>query len=126
MAVSRDGGLTWAQSTVPSAVAVIGGRPVVKPGGKLIMPIQEASYIVSYASSNGGTSYTGPTTIATLSYHPEAGNFRSSPLPSAEIDKSGKVYVAWSDCRFITSCAANDIVYSTSTDGTHWSAPTRI
>ena len=36
------------------------------------------------------------------------------------------IYVAWADCRFRTSCANDDIVYSTSTNGTTWSAVKRI
>lgn len=126
MAYSKDGGATWTQSTVPTAQAVIGGQPLVQPSGKVVMPIQQLNKVVSFASSNGGASYTGPSTVATITYHTEAGNFRSSPLPSAGIDSSGKVYVAWEDCRFITSCTANDIVYSTSANGTTWSAVTRI
>jgi hypothetical protein len=60
-----------------------------------------------------------------VSGHLDAGNIRSGPLPSAEIDATGKVYVVWSDCRFESGCAANDIVMSTSTDGFTWSAITR-
>ena len=41
-------------------------------------------------------------TIATVTDHTEAGNLRSGPLPSAEIDGAGKVYVVWQDCRFRT------------------------
>jgi hypothetical protein len=51
---------------------------------------------------------------------------RTSPLPSAEIDAAGKVYVAWQDCRFRIGCPANDIVFSTSTSGTSWSAVQRV
>jgi hypothetical protein len=36
------------------------------------------------------------------------------------------VYVVWQDCRFRTSCATNDIVLSTSKNGTTWSAVTRV
>jgi hypothetical protein len=32
----------------------------------------------------------------------------------------------WSDCRFRTACAVNDLVLSTSADGMTWTAPTRI
>src|SRR5258708_27105429 len=32
----------------------------------------------------------------------------------------------WPDCRFRTNCASNDIVYSTSTTGTTWSAVKRV
>ncbi len=35
----------------------------------------------------------------------EAGNIRATiPLPSAETDRSGKVYLAWPDCRFESGC----------------------
>jgi hypothetical protein len=36
------------------------------------------------------------------------------------------VYVAWEDCRFRVKCSSNDIVFSDSADGVHWSAPARI
>jgi hypothetical protein len=36
------------------------------------------------------------------------------------------VYVAWQDCRFRSGCPANDIVFSTSTNGTTWTAVTRV
>jgi hypothetical protein len=55
-----------------------------------------------------------------------AGNLRSGPLPSAEIDGAGKVYVVWEDCRFRRSCKTNDIVMSTSTNGTSWSSVARV
>jgi hypothetical protein len=51
---------------------------------------------------------------------------RTSPLPSAEVDGGGKVYVVWQDCRFRAGCSSNDIVMSTSTDGKTWSSVARI
>ena len=42
-------------------------------------------------------------------------------MPSAEIDGAGRVYVGWEDCRFEQACKANDIVISTSDNGTNWS-----
>jgi hypothetical protein len=51
---------------------------------------------------------------------------RDPPMPSAEVDAAGKVYVAWRDCRFRSGCSANDIVLSTTTDGVSWTAPVRI
>ena len=35
-------------------------------------------------------------------------------------------YVSWSDCSFESGCSANDIVYSSSSDGIHWTAKMRI
>jgi hypothetical protein len=42
------------------------------------------------------------------------------------MDGAGKAYVVWQDCRFENGCDANDMVMSTSTDGTTWSAVQRI
>jgi hypothetical protein len=64
-------------------------------------------------------------TIASQTDH-QVASIRTEPLPSAEIDSAGKVYVAWQDCRFESGCTANDIVMSTSTDGNSWSAVQRI
>jgi hypothetical protein len=127
MAYSRDGGLTWSQSTVPVA-DVIGGQPVVRPDGSVVMPIDGGfmSTVESFASTDGGVNYAGPTQIATVSDHLENGGLRSPTLPSATVDGAGHVYVAWADCRFRSLCAANDIVFSSSSDGTHWSAVERI
>jgi hypothetical protein len=51
---------------------------------------------------------------------------RTPPLPSAEIDKNGRVWVFWHDCRFRMACTANDIVYvKIRTDGT-FSAVKRV
>jgi hypothetical protein len=57
-----------------------------------------------------------------------AGSLREGPLPSAEIDGAGTVYVAWTDCRFRQSCRVNDIVlsHSLNSTGTSWSAVTRV
>jgi hypothetical protein len=124
MSRSTDGGLTWTPSTVPNA-SVLGGVPVVQPNGTVVMPILGTG-IDAYVSTNGGQSYSGPFNVASQSVHPVAGSLRVNFLPSAEVDASGKVFVAWEDCRFRSGCSSNDIVFTTSTDGQTWSAPTRI
>jgi len=65
-------------------------------------------------------------TITSISNFTDRGGIRSGPLPSAEIDKAGKIFVVWSDCRFRSGCSANDLVFVTSTDGTTWSSVQRI
>ena len=55
-----------------------------------------------------------------------AGNLRTSPLPSAEVDAEGKVYVVWQDCSFRSGCTSNDIVIATSMDGVAWTTKARI
>ena len=128
MSTSKDGGSTWGAAISPSGNPHgLGGQPVVQPNGTVIVPFEDLNNTESaFTSTNGGKSWTAAVTIATLNVFGEPAAFRTSPLPSAEIDGSGTVYVAWQDCRFENGCSANDIVYSTSSDGTHWSAVQRV
>ena len=129
MSTSTDGGLTWGtpRQTANGATG-IGGQPLVQPNGTVIVPVDNANEtsLLAFESANGGASWSATVTIAAIKSHTEGGGLRSGPLPSAEIDGSGTVYVAWSDCRFRKRCGANDIVYSTSANGTTWSAVTRV
>jgi len=129
MSTSTDGGLTWGPRLKPANNATgIGGQPLVQPNGTVIVPIDNANEtaLLAFNSTNGGASWSATTTITTISSHTVAGSLRTGPLPSAEIDAAGKVYVVWQDCRFRTGCKANDIVMTTSTNGTTWTAVTRI
>ena len=126
MSVSKDGGLTWGPG-LPSAdhAGGLGGEPLVQPNGTVIVPFQGGGIDV-FSSTNGGASWGSSQQIATIDSHLDAAGIRNFDMPSATIDGAGKVYVVWSDCRFRTSCAENDIVMSTSADGKNWSAVTRI
>src|SRR5207244_12451355 len=95
---------------------VIGGQPLVRPDGTVIVPIDNANEtaIGAFNSTNGGASWSAVTTIATIRHHTVAGNLREGPLPSAEIDGAGTVYVTWSDCRFRRSCKTNEFDISDS------------
>ncbi|TML07568.1 MAG: exo-alpha-sialidase [Actinobacteria bacterium] len=129
MSTSSDGGLTWGAAKTNNT-GVIGGQPVVRPDGTVIVPIANANEtaIGAFNSTNGGASWSAVTTIAAVSHHRVAGSLREGPLPSAEIDGAGTVYVAWTDCRFRRSCKANDIVlsHSLNSPGTSWSAVSRV
>jgi hypothetical protein len=109
---------------------IIGGQPVVRPDGTVIVPTANANEtaIGAFNSTNGGVSWSAVTTIATIKHHGVAGGLREGPLPSAEIDGAGTVYVVWTDCRFVRGCKANDIVISHSLNatGTSWSPITRV
>jgi hypothetical protein len=126
-AYSRDGGFTWLPAST-SNTGVIGGQPVVQPNGTAIMPIDNASETALGVSisTNGGASWSAVRTITSITVANDPGDIRSGPLPSAEIDGAGKVFVTWEDCRFRPGCASNDLVYVTSTNGTAWSAVQRI
>jgi BNR repeat-like domain len=129
MSTSTDGGATWgaAQQTAGADLG-IGGQPVVQPDGTVIVPIatDQEDGILAFHSSDGGASWSQVQAVAAVTAHTAGGGLRTSPLPSAEIDGSGTVYVAWQDCRFEAACSANDIVLSSSSDGTTWSVPARI
>jgi len=132
MSTSSDGGLTWgpALSTANNAHG-IGGQPLVQPNGNVVVPINGFAGVnflmMSFTSSDGGASWSNTRVIARIGFHHAAGGIRDSiPLPSAEMDSSGKVYAIWQDCRFELNCTASDLVLSTSMDGKKWSKITRI
>ena len=129
MNTSTDGGLTWgsALNTADGAHG-IGGQPLVQPNGKVIVPITGGVFnsVLAFSSSDGGANWSKTITISSVTDHTEAGGLRSGPLPSAEIDAAGTVYVVWADCRFRTNCTSNDLVLSTSPDGVTWAKPERI
>ena len=128
MNTSTDGGLTWGPALqTADRTFGIGGQPLVQPSGTVIVPYEGLSGDMrAFTSTNGGASWTKSVHIANITDHVVAGGLRTSALPSAEIDATGKIYVAWQDCRFRTACASNDIVMSTSANGATWTAPVRI
>jgi hypothetical protein len=130
MSTSTDGGKTWgaAKQTADSATG-LAGQPVVQPNGTVVVPYSSSfeDEIDSFTSTDGGASWSLHVPVTAIQHHTVAGSIRSGPLPSAEIDSAGRVYVAWEDCRFrAPSCPANDIVMSSTLDGTVWSPVQRI
>ncbi|HXM55998.1 MAG TPA: sialidase family protein [Candidatus Dormibacteraeota bacterium] len=131
MSTSTDGGLTWGASQ-PTADAAhgLGGQPVVQPSGRVVVPYEgvgAARGERAFTSNDGGATWTASVQISTITARRSVnGAIRTSPLPTAEVDALGRVYVAWQDCRFETACANNDVVFSTSDDGTTWSPVQRI
>jgi hypothetical protein len=132
MSTSTDGGQTWGAALPTGNNAHgIGGQPLVQPGGTVIVPINGFAGVnflmLSFTSTDGGASWSKTHIVARVGFHHAAGGIRDSiPLPSAEMDASGKVYVVWQDCHFEPTCNASDLVLSTSTDGKSWSKLTRI
>jgi len=129
MATSANGGVNWgaALNTGDNATG-LGGQPVVRPNGTVLVPIANANetQIRSFRSINGGASWRATVLVSNVTAHTVAGSLRSGPLPSAEIDSAGTAYVVWQDCRFRSGCPANDIVMSKSTSETTWGAVTRV
>jgi BNR repeat-like domain len=129
MSTSADGGLTWGAPTPTADNAHgLGGQPVVQPNGRVVVPyegLSGTSGIRSFSSDDGGATWNTSVRISTRTSHTVPG-VRTSPLPSAEINRDGTVYVVWQDRRFEPAGGANDIVMSTSSDGTTWSPVSRI
>ncbi len=78
----------------------------------------------SSVSTDGAASFGPPAVIAELQVRSIRG-LRLFPLPSADVDPSGRVWITWHDCRFSSGCAQNSVVVATSVDGRTWTAPTQ-
>lgn len=126
MSTSSDGGQTWGPGLPTADHAFgLGGEPLVQANGTVVVPF-EGTGINSFTSTNGGKSWNSSELVADIDDYYDPGDIRNPDLPSATIDAAGNVYVVWSDCRFRSGCSSNDIVMSTTADGTHWSGPVRI
>ncbi len=126
MSVSSNGGLTWTPGQPSSDHAEgLGGEPLVQPNGTVVVPF-EGTGINAFTSTDGGSTWGKSVLVSNIDFHLDAGGIRDPDLPTADLDGAGNVYVGWADCRFRTSCAENDIVYSSSADGVTWGPVTRI
>jgi hypothetical protein len=129
MSTSTNGGLSWAYPRATANRAKgIAGQPLVKPGGRVVVPILNAAQntLLSFISTDGGSSWNSTVVITGVRHHRSAGGLRGGALPSAEMDRSGMTYLTWEDCRFRSYCSGNDIVMSKSSDGLSWSAVSRV
>ncbi len=129
MSTSTDGGQTWS-APATNGSGVIGGQPLVRPDGTVIVPIDNANStaVGAFHSTDGGQTWSALITITTIRHHTVAGSLREDPLPSAEIDGAGTVYIVWADSRFRRRGTVNDIVITHSLDatGTSWSTVSRV
>ncbi len=127
MSTSSDGGTTWSAAQAPAGNAFgLGGQPLVQPDGTVVVTYSaDFSAIEAFTSTDGGASWGAPVLVTNTTDH-EVTGMREEPMPSAEMDASGRLYVVWDDCRFESGCSANDIVMSTSKDGVNWSSVVRI
>ena len=128
VSTSTDGGRTWgAAKTSGDGAFGSGAEPLVQPSGQVVM-IFLGNNMMAFTSNNGGTSWGTSFTIAPVNTFQGNSSLRSVglPFPSTGIDKSGKLYVVWSDCSFRSGCSTNDLVLITSTNGKKWTKPARI
>jgi hypothetical protein len=128
MITSTNGGLTWGPIRTPTgSPSGLGGQPLAQPNGTVVVPFtQNYNGIAAFRSTDGGATWSSAVTVSSQFPHTVDGGLRDTPVPSAEVDQAGRVYVVWHDCRFRSGCSANDIVMSSSLDGVTWSATTRI
>jgi hypothetical protein len=135
--------VTLSVSGLPPGASGSFNPPSVIAGGSSTLTISTSTSTPSSTSTvtvtGTSSSATRTTTITLTVNNPSGGgltlistdpytNTTSQHATEVEpdTDGNGTVYVAWQDCRFRSGCPANDIVVSTSTDGTTWSAVTRV
>jgi hypothetical protein len=122
---STDGGLTWRPpASVSPPGDVVDGVPATLPDGTLVVAWLNGDAIFGARSTDGGVTFAPPVLVEREDVAQLPG-LRAPGLPALDVDRRGRLLLAWPDCRFRDGCAANDIVLSTSTDGTTWTAPAR-
>jgi hypothetical protein len=131
MSTSTDGGVTWSTPIATrDGQRGLGGVPVVQSNGRVVVPLLGPVYMDTFSSTDGGTTWNGTTHISKVHFFTPSVSaesyLRSDPLPSAAIDSHDRIFVVWSDCRFATNCRRNDVVMSTSDNGTKWTPVKRV
>jgi hypothetical protein len=130
--VSADGGTAWSapasapgfpgRASIQGAYAP-GVQPVVRPDGMVVIPYYDQTQMTELRSLDGGATWLPATAIAPVRYHGVPG-LRVTPMPSAEVDGSGRIYLAWPDCSNRSGCGSNDLRIARSTDGVTWDSVT--
>jgi len=132
--VSLTGGLNWsAPVTAPGfpgresirGAYAPGVQPLVLPSGRVVIAYYDQERMSALRSDDGGATWTTQLGIAPADYRQHRG-LRAAPLPTSAIGLEGRAYLAWADCSFRPGCTANDIVYTSSTDGLAWAPVKRI
>ncbi|MFL6144602.1 MAG: sialidase family protein [Labedaea sp.] len=129
MKTSKDGGLTWGPGmSTGDGASGLGGQPVVLNNGTVLVPYFDtvAGDVGSFRSVDGGASWRASVGVDAVFHDAPAGGLREFPLPTAERDGPGTVYLVWSDCGFRAGCATNDIVMAKSTSETTWGPTIRV
>jgi hypothetical protein len=132
--VSADGGAAWSAPAAapgfPGHASILGAwapgvQPVIRPDGMVVIPYLDQTRMAEIRSLDGGATWLPATTIAQVRYHGVPG-LRVTPMPSAEVDGSGTIYLAWPDCSSRTGCRSNDLRVARSADGLTWEAPVTV
>ena len=125
---SDDGGLTW---SLPVDLGVRGGVgvfPAIRSNGDLVVVylLQAGQFgIAASRSTDGAVTWGAPVRIAPVDGGCAIRDFRAFPLPSAEVDPTGRFWAAWHDCAS-PGASSNAVFVATSADGAQWSAPIAV
>ena len=125
---SDDGGFTWSTGANIGVRPAVGVFPVIRPNGDLVVVyLLEAGgfAIASSRSIDGGATWAAPVLIAPVDNGCGVPGLRALPLPSADVNATGRVWATWHGCRSAT-VRSNAVFVATSSDGTAWSAPTTV
>jgi hypothetical protein len=124
---SDDGGLTWSVGVDIGARPAVGAFPAIRPTGELVVAYLwelDRFAIAASTSSDGGASWGAPVRVANVANACGIVGVRAFPLPSADADASGRIWVAWHDCPVGASAAA--VFVASSADGATWSTPVAV
>ncbi len=103
MSTSTNGGTIWGspKTTATPKAHGVGGQPLVKSNGNVIVPIDNASMtgVLVFTSTDGGKSWGAATSLSDIKFHQPAGGLRADPFISASMDGAETVYIVWADCR---------------------------
>jgi hypothetical protein len=97
----------------------------VLPSGRVVIAYYDEDKVSALRSDDGGATWTTQLGIVAAGYRTHGG-LRAAPLPTSAVSSDGRAYVAWTDCAFRPGCPANDVVYTSSTDGIAWTPLTRV
>ena len=123
---SADGGLSWSGPATIAVTDAVGAFPVIRPAGEVVVIFNWGGRrIGASVSSDGGQSFGAPVEVAEIRVR-SIRELRFFPLPSADVDPSGRVWVTWHDCRFDQDCDVNSVLVAVSADGSAWSAPVAV
>jgi len=134
---STDGGLTWTPRQAIGSSNTEYSYPVIASDGTVYNFMMDnwgagrTGTIELTKSTNGGTTWSTPTTVASVqqpnSPIRSSDQFRFFAITSAVVDpNNGNLYIAWTDNRNYNT-NGTDVLYVKSTDGgTSWTAPIRL
>ncbi len=124
---SDDGGLTWSSAADIGARPAVGVFPAIRPTGELVVvylwEVGQAA-IAASRSSDGGVTWDAPVRIADVRNSCAVSGFRAFPLPSADVDRDGRVWATWHDC--LPGGSSNAVYVATSVDGATWTAAAAV